>query len=426
MQNNGTLIHQHFEELAALAALGEASPQELKELQVHAAGCQSCRAHYRDFEEILNERLPVLDSGKEPILQRLGFLFRGNSYKARFSARAAEHGIAVTMQKPSLSVPLSYALAFGAAGLVLLLTVGIVSYGIRESRLRDAATNLRLQGELAQLRHRVDELSSQTGSQLATVNKRFQPEELPSRSESLRTSDQYAKMQARSRALENELRSALAELEKIRAELGAARSSETSTSERLRESELALGRATDELNKIRQAGSGNSSDASEHARLAELTGRLKVQSEEMEREERLLAADRDIRDLMGARNLHIVDVFDVDGSGNTKRPFGRAFYTEGKSLIFYAFDLGDKKNVQTKSTFQAWGQRESKTESVQSLGIFYMDDQKQNRWVLKFDDPNVLAQIDAVFVTVEPPGGSTRPNGQKLLYAYLNASPNHP
>ena len=100
--------------------------------------------------------------------------------------------------------------------------------------------------------------------------------------------------------------------------------------------------------------------------------------------------------------------------------------TEGKSLIFYAFDLGDKKHVKTKSTFQAWGQRESKTESVQSLGIFYMDDQKQNRWVLKFDDPKVLAQIDAVFVTVEPPGGSTRPNGQKLLYAYLNANPNHP
>ena len=30
--------------------------------------------------------------------------------------------------------------------------------------------------------------------------------------------------------------------------------------------------------------------------------------------------------------------------------------TEGKSLIFYAFDLGDKKHVKTKSTFQAWGQ----------------------------------------------------------------------
>lgn len=422
MQNNGTLTHQRFEELAALAALGEASPQELKELQAHTAGCESCRAHYLDFEEILNERLPLLDSGREPIFERLEFVFRGNSYRARFRARAAEHGITVPMQRPRLSVPISHALGLGAASLVLLLTIGIVSYRVRESHLRDAATNLRLESELVQLRQRIYELSSQTAS-LAAVNQRSHAEQRPGRSVSLRTPDQYANLQARSRSLENELKGALAELEKTRAELGASRSSETLTSERLRESELALGRATDELNKIRQASGGNSGD---YARLAELTDRLKMQSEEMEREERLLTADRDIRDLMGARNLHIVDVFDVDGDGNTKRPFGRAFYTEGKSLIFYAFDLGDKKHVKTKSTFQAWGQRESKTESVQSLGIFYMDDQKQNRWVLKFDDPKVLAQIDAVFVTVEPPGGSTRPNGQKLLYAYLNANPNHP
>jgi len=60
------------------------------------------------------------------------------------------------------------------------------------------------------------------------------------------------------------------------------------------------------------------------------------------------------------------------------------------------------------------------------LGIFYVDDQKQNRWVLKFDDPDVLTEIDSVFVTVEPPGGSAKPTGHKLLYAYLKANPNHP
>jgi hypothetical protein len=55
-----------------------------------------------------------------------------------------------------------------------------------------------------------------------------------------------------------------------------------------------------------------------------------------------------------------------------------------------------------------------------------VDDQKQNRWVLKFDDPTILAEIDSVFVTVEPPGGSAKPTGHKLLYAYLKANPNHP
>jgi hypothetical protein len=58
--------------------------------------------------------------------------------------------------------------------------------------------------------------------------------------------------------------------------------------------------------------------------------------------------------------------------------------------------------------------------------MLYTDDQKQSRWVMKFDDPKVLAQIDSVFVTVESPGGSKKPSGKKMMYAYLLNDPNHP
>jgi hypothetical protein len=37
-----------------------------------------------------------------------------------------------------------------------------------------------------------------------------------------------------------------------------------------------------------------------------------------------------------------------------------------------------------------------------------------------------LEDIDAVFVTVEPHGGSQHPSGKQLLFAYLRVSPNHP
>jgi len=37
-----------------------------------------------------------------------------------------------------------------------------------------------------------------------------------------------------------------------------------------------------------------------------------------------------------------------------------------------------------------------------------------------------LEQIDAVFVTVEPAGGSRKPSGKPLLFAYLKVDPNHP
>ena len=45
---------------------------------------------------------------------------------------------------------------------------------------------------------------------------------------------------------------------------------------------------------------------------------------------------------------------------------------------------------------------------------------------MKADDPKSLENIDAVFVTVEPNGGSQHPSGKELLFAYLRVNPNHP
>jgi hypothetical protein len=60
------------------------------------------------------------------------------------------------------------------------------------------------------------------------------------------------------------------------------------------------------------------------------------------------------------------------------------------------------------------------------LGVFYEDNDTKKRWILKCDDPKTLAQIDAVFVTVEPNGGSHKPSSKLLLFAYLKVNPNHP
>jgi len=43
------------------------------------------------------------------------------------------------------------------------------------------------------------------------------------------------------------------------------------------------------------------------------------------------------------------------------------------------------------------------------------------------NDPNVLNEIDSVFVTLEPPDGNpNQPKGDKLMYAYLRGQANHP
>jgi anti-sigma-K factor RskA len=80
----------------------------------------------------------------------------------------------------------------------------------------------------------------------------------------------------------------------------------------------------------------------------------------------------------------------------------------------------------TSATFQAWGRRGPDREQAVNLGVFYQDNVNQKRWVLKSNNPETLAQVDAVFVTVEPSGGSSHPSGKPLLFAYLRIEPNLP
>ncbi len=112
---------------------------------------------------------------------------------------------------------------------------------------------------------------------------------------------------------------------------------------------------------------------------------------------------------------------------DTEKPFGRVFYTQDKSLIFYAYDLDRKAGIhQTASTFEAWGRRCPDWEYAVKLGILYQDNASKKRWVAKSNDPRTLAQIDAVFVTIEPNGGSAHPSEKPFLFAHLKVDPNHP
>jgi hypothetical protein len=173
--------------------------------------------------------------------------------------------------------------------------------------------------------------------------------------------------------------------------------------------------------------SNENSLASERMRVRDLSDQLAEQTAALGRERDLLAADRDIRELMAARNLHIADVFDTDAKGKTRPALGRIFFTEGKSLIFYAYDLNDNRVQTAGYNYRVWGKKEGRGQAAKSLGIFYSDDKQQKRWVFKYDDPKVLSEIDSVFVTVEPPGKNpAAPQGDKLLYAYLRNQANHP
>jgi hypothetical protein len=163
------------------------------------------------------------------------------------------------------------------------------------------------------------------------------------------------------------------------------------------------------------------------ARIDDLTVQLSVVNSTAEQQKEFLTADRDIRELMGARQLYVADVFDVDHNGKNQAPFGRMFYTRGKSLIFYAFDLDQPPQYRNAKAFQIWGSPSEDESNPVSLGVFYKDSDASRRWVFKTDDPDALATINAVFVTVEAKGPSKVPTGKPILYAYLRSAPaNHP
>ena len=74
-------------------------------------------------------------------------------------------------------------------------------------------------------------------------------------------------------------------------------------------------------------------------KVKDLTQALHDRDAALDQKDELLAKDRDIRELMGARDLYVAEVYDVARTGETQKPYGRVFYTKGKSLIFYAYDL---------------------------------------------------------------------------------------
>jgi hypothetical protein len=137
------------------------------------------------------------------------------------------------------------------------------------------------------------------------------------------------------------------------------------------------------------------------SKVDDLAAANRDQERRLDDDERFLASDRDIRELMGARKLYIADVFDVDSGSRTRKPCWRIFYTQNKSLIFYAFDLDHQAGVKNASIFQVRGRKDAEpNEAHMSLGILNLDSESNRRWVLRLDDPKQLAEIDAVFVTV--------------------------
>ena len=444
--NSREFGHERFEELCALSEIGQISVEEFRELWAHLQTCTTCRQRQADFAEILHEHLPLLAPEEAAMEGTRAVAFHDASYKQRFLQRAQKEGLVFSPEvadtkKPKqgeagwqglawLWQPKRLAFSLGAVGLGFWLG----SLGERQADMVESPPShelAKLQDENSSLKQQIAQQAAQAPqiqskesvSQPRSVASAANPELVWQLSQARQDSATAIK---RAQVLDDELQKASAEVIRLKEEATRLKA-DSSSAAKLKDTEVALQAANSELQKLQRERSVYASTfADQQTQIRELMEKLGTQTESIEQERELTAAGRDIRALMGARNLHIIDVEDVEDGRGPKQPVGRVFYTEGKSLIFYAFDLEKRRKSLEKYSFQAWGQREAKGGPVQSLGMFVNEDQGKSPWVLKYDNPQVLAQIDSVFVTIEPKGGSNRPQGRQLMYAYLRANPNHP
>lgn len=431
--------HDEFLELCAVSTSGQLSEEDQRRLQEHLAGCSSCRDALQQYEAIIRHAIPAMGAEETPEHLEAGGGWSEKKAESALFERIArdEGGGGIERTRPipphretstrhRVLAPESAAAwrsvwALYAAGILLFITLGFCAYEVGIRRGTHAANvtvhphtqdQVSLEEKLSDASHEAEVAHSQVGQRDKVIaDLRHQLEQQSAKM------DQMKVAQEQSDAALHSADAGRQELVQRQAEV----------EQKLNAAQLTSQALQAKLDSFAEQPPQDAKRAATlDARVNELTNLLRQRDATVDQQQELLAHDRDIRELMGARDLYVAEVYDVARTGATQKPYGRVFYTKGKSLIFYAYDLDQQTLAKKASTFQVWGQRGSEREQAFPLGIFYEDNASKKRWVLKLDDPKLLAQIDAVFVTIEPNGGSRKPSGKPLLFAYLRVDPNHP
>jgi hypothetical protein len=420
--------HAYFQELCALAPLGELSPSQLRELDEHIAQCDECRQATIDYSRFFQQVVPAVTRPDEEFIESRRSDIRAAVMRDVALINVERERQPVMTEKDGFSFPSllssfprnrnSFAVCGGLGAVTIAAAafwVGAHFYGrVQPQKLLDArrvpVASPAVAGPASTVKPPV--LASTTQSNI----------ENPQLVAALDAERQHSTELAKKLSVEDgKLAEAIAAQDALRAQIDQQTQALAATKTDLDAKTTALA----------QARSTSSSDSATIAALEiqvhDLTAKENTQSASLDRERDLLSHGREIRDIIGARNLHIVDVYDTDTGGATRKPFARAFYTEGKSLVYYAYDLPQRRTDEGKFSYVAWGESNGNKAAIKKIGILFHDDQTQRRWSLNFTDPQVLREIDSVFITLERNDDNlAQPKGKRMLTAYLGTAPNHP
>jgi hypothetical protein len=417
--------HERFRELSALANAGTLSSAELAELHGHLQCCGYCREVYDQYRFLGQVGIPELvaihSSGQEDTK------WDDTATRRKLLARIRNKGNRPDKNRFSFAALQSFPgfanryRAFAGAALVMCLAVVVAGAAYHVGRRTQANTKrVAFEDRLQALKAEKQSVQAQLDTQADQI--------LRLQEDDSRNAKQVAELRLALRTMTDRANDAVSAKNRTDEQMRLVSEQRDALSVRLREAERANQSIQAELASLRAERDRTLlRTVSLESKIDELTAVTRDQERRLKDDEQYLASDRDIRELMGARRLYIADVYDVDSRSRTRKSFGRVFYTQGKSLLFYAFDLDP--GVKNVNAYQVWGRKETAQGTQvrpKSLGILYLDSESNHRWVMRFDDPKQLEEIDAVFVTVEPRGGSPKPTSKPFLYALLRQEANHP
>src|ERR1700678_3309803 len=119
--------HSHYEELAALAAGGHLSDQDLMDVQRHAETCAECKNALAEFHEVVRFGLPLVQS---PFRRSINMITSrpDPGARERFIRRASLEGVAFSpeIRRPSISRRPGFAFAIASAGVVAAIVTAVL------------------------------------------------------------------------------------------------------------------------------------------------------------------------------------------------------------------------------------------------------------------------------------------------------------
>jgi hypothetical protein len=415
--------HQEFRELCALSTTGELTAEEWMQLSEHLAQCRACRKVKEQYERVAGSTMPAVAAEAALELDEEDAPGSWSIEEAEAtlmeSLRAEPAPIRSRSAAPPRPSRWKHVPRYAMAA-VILVACGLTGYRIGVLRIhRSDAPVAPATTSTARTAPHVAQSATFAAPAQAKMSAPVDDQTVQLRSQVRQSELELATVKDQLSQLEREVDQRSADLDRLtqdRADLNRQLAEAQAN-------ELSLQARLDLIGK--QTSQDTAQSLALTTQVNDLNAALEAKDREIAQQQQLLDHDRDIRNVIGARNLYIAEIYDVAKNGDTQKPFGRVFYTKDKSLVFYGYDLDQQRGIKKDSAFQAWGRGADRTRDV-SLGLLYQDDASQKRWVLKFSDAKTISEIDEVFVTVEPVGGSTKPTGKPLLFTYLRLDPNHP